>query len=371
MSYFKQGDTQMSTANLDGTKLGAVAVGGQINEDVMDKIFDMSPMDRPFCDAIGQTTSDSTFKEWVREDLAVASSANARVDGSSSATLDDTRTGERVGNYHQLMTKTVRVSDRGRDVNTIGKSDELARQISKRQNELRRDEEAALVSNNAAVAGDSSNASYLAGIGAWIGTGQSATNTSRGATTGADPILSGDPGGFPDTAEVLGTKRALSEADIKGMMKAAYMKGGNPTIAMSTPTVIDSLSSYLFASATVAAIQTNVDQSNRTSVSSGNGNAGGGVTAQGSVNTFVTNFGTLELVPNRFQEDSGTAIADLYLLDPTTWERSYLSGYRTKELARDGLAENREISVDVTLCALNEEGNAIVADIDTALAVTA
>jgi len=58
----------------------------------------------------------------------------------------------------------------------------------------------------------------------------------------------------------------------------------------------------------------------------------------------------------------------LYLLDPELWERSYLQGYETKELSRDGLGENREITVDVTLCSLNEEGNAIVADIDYALA---
>jgi len=31
------------------------------------------------------------------------------------------------------------------------------------------------------------------------------------------------------------------------------------------------------------------------------------------------------------------------------------------------LAENREISVDFSLCALNPEGNAVIADIDTAL----
>jgi len=360
----------MAANQLDEVNLSTVAVGGQIHEDVMDAIYDVSPVDRPFCDMIGSEDSDNHLKEWVREELEAATPDNARIDGSSSAGINDTVTGERVGNYHQIMTKTVRVSDRGRNSDTIGSSDELVRQLMKRQKALRRDEEASLVSTNAAVAGDgTAAASKLAGIGSWIGTGQTATNTDRGATTGADPILSGNPGGVPTTASVAGAKRALSETTIKTMMREAYLAGGNPTVAMSTPSVIEVLSDYLFtSSARVATLQSDAAQGNRTDNGTGGGRSGGGVVAQGSVNILVTNFGTLELVPNRFQADSSTGAADLYLLDPELWERSYLQGYETKELARDGLGENREISVDVTLCSLNEEGNAVVADIDYTLA---
>jgi hypothetical protein len=363
----------MAANQLDEVNLSGVAVGGQINEDLMDKIYDVSPIDRPFCDMIGSDTSSNQTKEWVRESLEAATADNARIDGSSSAGLDDTVTGERVSNFHQIMTKTVRVSDRGRNSDTVGSSDELVRQLMKRQKALRRDEEAALTSNNAAVAGNgTSTASKLAGIGSWIGTGQSAVNTDRGITTGADPILSGSPGGTPTTAPVSGVKRALSEGTIKTMMRQAYEAGGNPTVAMSTPAVIEVLSDYLFtSSARVATLQSDVDNGNRTDNSTGGGKSGGGVVAQGSVNILVTNFGTLELVPNRFQPDSASGVSDLFLIDPELWERSYLQGYETKELARDGLGENREISVDVSLCSLNEEGNAVVADIDYTLAGTA
>ena len=148
-------------------------------------------------------------------------------------------------------------------------------------------------------------------------------------------------------------------------MRAAFENGGNPTIAMSVPTAIELLSDYLFtSSARVATLQSNAQQGNRTDNGTGGGQSGGGIVAQGAVNIFVTNFGTLELVPNRFQPDSATDEADLYLIDPETWERSYMQGYETKELARSGLAENREISVDFSLCALNPEANAVVADID-------
>ena len=363
----------MAANQLDAVNLAGVAVGGVIKEDLMDKIFDVSPIDRPFCDATGSTDSGNAYKEWIRESLEAADKDNARIDGSSSVGLDDTVTGERIANYHQIATKTVRVSDRGRSSDTVGSSDELYRQLMKRQKALRRDEEAALVSRNAAVPGDGTAvAGKTAGIGSWIGTGQSPTNTSRGITTGADPVLSGNPGGYPVTAPVSGVKRAGTETGIKALMQAAYLKGGNPSVAMSTPSVIEKFSDFLFtSSARVATLQSDISPDNKTNNASGGGSASGGVTAQGSVNLFVTNFGVLSLVPNRFQPESAAGEADLYLLDMELWERSYVQGYETKELARDGLGENREISVDFGLCSLNEEGSAVFADIDTAIAFTA
>lgn len=361
----------MSTDNLDAVNLAAVPVGGVIHEDLMDQIFDVSPVDLPFTDSIEKDTSDNVKKDWVREDLATANPNNARVDGSTS-TGNDTRTGERLANYHQIMSKIVRVSDRGRNVDTVGTSDELIKQLVKRGKEIRRDCEAAMMSRNIAVPGDGDSVpGKLAGIGGWIGTGQAATNSDRGAT-GADPILTGDPGGYPDTAAVAGTKRALAESTLKTMMKAAYLKGGAPSMAMSTPDAIQVLSDYLFtSSARVATLTSEASQSNRVNNESGGGRAEGGVTAQGSVNVFVTNYGTLNLVPNRFQPEVAADVSDMYLLDPDTWEISFLQGYETETLARTGLAENREITCDVTLCSLNEEANAIIADIDTAIPAVA
>ena len=369
----------MASTNLDAVNLSAVPVGGTIKEDLMNAIFDVSPVDRPFCDATSVGDAGNTQKEWVREALEAASSTNKRIDGSSSASLNDTVLGERLSNYHQIMSKTVRVSDRARNSDTVGASDELIRQLTKRQKALRRDEEAAYASRNVAIAGNGTTvAGQLAGVGGWIGVkvlDVASTTSDRGATTGADPVLSNDGsggGGYPTTAAVAGTKRALKESSIKSMMREAYLQGGNPTIAMSTPACIEVLSDYLFtSSARVATLRTETSATNRTDNSTGGGRSGGGVAAQGSVNLLVTNFGTLELVPNRFQDEVATDVADLYLIDPDSWERCYLQGYQTKELARDGLAEKREVSVDASLIALNPEANAVVADIDTTLAGTA
>ena len=355
----------MATENLDAVNLGNVPEKGFINEDLMNKINDISPVTRPFCDSIGSTQASNTFKEWGLEALEPANPNNARIDGSSSDGLNDTVTGERVGNYCQQATKTVRVSDRGRNVNAIGSSDELLRQVMRRQQSLRRDEEASYLSDNIAVPGDGATVEgKSAGIGGWIGTGQNNINSDRGAG-GADPILSGDPGGYPTTKAVVGTARPLSESGVKKMVSAAFINGGAPTMAIGTLPVIEIFSDYLFtSSARIATLHSDVSQSNRTRGASGNGVSGGGVVAQGSVNMFVSTSGTLELVPSLFQPQTATDVSNLYLIDPDLWERAYLQGYETKDLARTGLATNREVSVDFTLCSLNETGSSVFADID-------
>ena len=69
----------MSSANLDAYDLAGVDVGGTIAEDVMNKLYDISPVDRPFCDSIGSGTSGNDMVEWVREALEAASKDNATI----------------------------------------------------------------------------------------------------------------------------------------------------------------------------------------------------------------------------------------------------------------------------------------------------
>jgi hypothetical protein len=155
------------------------------------------------------------------------------------------------------------------------------------------------------------------------------------------------------------------------MIRAAYKNGGYLKYAMSVPEVIETLSNYMFtSSARIATMRTNVDQGNTRTSKDGDGTQSGGVTAQGAVNMYVTNFGAVTFVPNLFQPDSGTGAADLFLIDPNLWSLCFLQGYRIKKLGDTGLSAKRLLSVDYALLGLAERGNAVVADIDYALAMT-
>ena len=130
---------------------------------------------------------------------------------------------------------------------------------------------------------------------------------------------------------------------------------------MSNPGVIGALSSYMFDNEARVATLTS-DQG---------APANSKATALSSVNVLVSDFGTIKLVPNRLQplDSNGNAVA--FLLDPEYVSLSYLEGYRTDTLAKTGLAEKRQISVDWGLRVHTEKAHGMLVNIDPAAEVTA
>ncbi len=343
----------MSTDNLDSADLKAAVKGGLIREDVMDTIFDISNVPLPFTDMIGKESSRNSYKEWVTRELAAPSLTNALVDGSN-ASGNNTVLGTRVGNQHQISGKVVRVSFRAEESDSIGRIGKLAEQIMERQKELRRDVEAIALANQASVAdnGDAT-AGKAGGLPSWIATAH--TNGTAGGyntTTGLT------------VARTLTTRSALTETKVRNSVQTIYQNGGDPSVLMTVPEGIARISEYLFtSSARVATLM------------SDHGKSQEAATALGAVSVFVTDFGTLKLTPNRIQQkhlDSGgvNLCADVFILDPSYLALSYMGGYKTKQLARTGLAENWQMSVDWTLIVKNEKSQGIIGDIDVTAAMT-
>jgi hypothetical protein len=353
----------MSSANLDGADLAAVVLGGLINEDVMQQIFDISDIPLPFTDMIGSGSHDNSFTEWTMDRLAVPDLTNAVVDGADAG-ADASSTGIRVANHSQISEKTLRVSTRAQDSSTIGFANSLAYQVMMRGNEARRDVEAIMLSVQASVADDGALVpGKSAGLGAWIvGTdifGDATGSAVRGAL-GAD-------GGWLDTETdglvaipTAGTTVALALSDIQNVLQSVWELGGDPTVLMARPIVIRNLSTFMFtSSAQIATLQRDKGED-------------GAAQAQMSVNIMITDFGvTVKMIPNRLQQVAFTDNDNLYIITPSQAMLSFLTGWQTAPLARTGTADNRQVSADWTLKVLNWEAFGVVADIDAATPVLA
>ena len=270
---------------------------------------------------------------------------------------DDGKFGERLGNFTQIATKEVKVTDTSQEANSIGGQAKLAYQISQRQKELRRDVEAQMLTHQGSVAGDDvSVVGISAGIGAQL-------------KSNVDVAAGGAVGGFNSTtglfvAPTPGTAaRALSETTIRDILQSIYEEGGNTSVAMARPIVIRKLSEYLFgATARVATLTSDKAQKGD----------GGALTAYGSVNVFVTDFGqTISLRDNRLQPADAAGVSSMYFLDSTHLKQSFLRGYTTEPLAKNGLYEKRIMSVQYSLLVLNEKSQGAIFDIDETAAVVA
>jgi hypothetical protein len=343
----------MSTANLDSADLKNSSGGGSVREDVMKRVWQVDNIPLPFTDRIKSGTADQEYTEWTIKELAAVDLNNAVVDGAD-VTGNNTKTGIRQGNHCQESIKVVRVSDRAVASDTIIYDNELAGQLADRQKEEKRDIEGISLSQQASVADDGNTiAGKSAGLGAWL-----ITNISAGAT-GAHPGF--QAGTKLVTAPTPGTKRALTEALLDSVTLSVYNNGGdedNRLAVMMRPPVKTLISDYAYGNtAKIAALQRQVS-----------GEQGQAI---GSIDMWRTDFGYLELVPNRLQPVTAAATSTVFFINFDYVELAFLHGIYVKPLATTGLAENRLIAADWTLKVLNEKAHGAVFDVDEAAVMTA
>jgi hypothetical protein len=301
-------------------------------EDLSDVIYNISPTETPFMSSIGKTKATATYHEWQTDSLAAAA-ANAVVEGDAASDITVTPT-TRVGNRTQISSKTIKISGTMEAINKAGRKSEKAYQLAKVSSELKRDMEKALLNNTVASAGNATTARTLGGLQTWL------SSNFVGGTNGT-------AGSLGTTARVSGTDAAFTEAMIKTAVKSAYTNGGTPTILMTTPTQKVNVSAF-----TGVAAQRYMAPSNKAT------------TIIGAADIYLSDFGTLSVVPNRFMTaDSGDSGEVAFVLDPEYAAVAYLRPFQTNELAKSGDADVTQLLVEYTLEVKNQAAHAIIADL--------
>ena len=121
-----------------------------VREDLENIIYDITPTETPLLTMSARMTARNRKHEWQTDKLAAATKDNAVVEGDTPSADSATRT-TRLGNFCQLMDKVVSVSSTERASDAAGRADEMAYQMAKRSLELKRDLDAAISQNNAAI----------------------------------------------------------------------------------------------------------------------------------------------------------------------------------------------------------------------------
>jgi hypothetical protein len=301
-------------------------------EDLTDIIYNISPTETPFMSSIGKTKATAVYHEWQTDSLAAATTANAAIEGAdaTSATLSPT---VRLGNYTQIIQKTVQVSGTLDTVNKAGRKSEKAYQLAKASAELKRDLETILLANQGRSAGSSTIARKLGSILSWI-----KTNSDVGSG-GADPATIGV------STRTDGTQRTFTEALLKTVVSEVYVSGGSPKILMVGASGKQKVSSF----AGIAAQRYMAPGNTPTTII-------------GAADVYMSDFGTMSVVPNRFMRTR-----DALVLDPEYAALAYLRPFQTNDLAKTGDSENTQLLAEVTLEVKNEAAHGIIADLDMAL----
>jgi hypothetical protein len=84
----------------------------------------------------------------------------------------------------------------------------------------------------------------------------------------------------------------------------------------------------------------------------------------GAADVYLSDFGTVSVVPNRLMTDADASGDVAFVLDPEYASVAYLRPFQTNELARTGDSEKTQLLVEYTLQVKNEAAHAIIADLD-------
>src|SRR5690606_29518270 len=156
---------------------------------------------------------------------------------------------------------------------------------------------------------------------------------------GADPAY---VAGVPSAGRTDGTQRAFTEDILKGVAQSVWSSGGMLKVLMVGPynkTVVSGFNG-------IADHVVNIS----------NPGAVTGIVA--AVDVYTSDFGTLRIVPNRFQRERDGWFLDFDLLKLAT-----LRNFRTEKLAKTGDADKRMLLVEYTLRVNQEAGLGLAADL--------
>lgn len=297
-------------------------------ESLDDIISNISPTDNPFRTGIKKGKATAALEEWQTDALAAASVNNAVIEGDD-ATLDASSPTVRLGNYCQISDKTAVVSGTVDVVKKAGRGKELAYQKIKKGLELRNDQEAILLNNQAKSSGSSdSTPRKLAGVPSWIATNINEANDATTAT------------GDGSDARVNGTARAFTESMLTDVLQQCWDNGGNPKTLM-----VGGYNKRVVSGFDGGATK-NVDTKDKRLVA--------------TVDIYEGDFSTLSVVANRFQDPSHA-----FVLDFEYWEMRNLRPIHEKPLARTGDSEKVQIITEYTLISRNEKASGAIYDLTT------
>ncbi len=129
-----------------------------------------------------------------------------------------------------------------------------------------------------------------------------------------------------------GTTRTFTETILKDVISKVFISGGTPSVLMVSPSLKQTVSGFTGLAAQRYQVPTN-----------------GQATILAGADLYQSDFGVLQIVPNRFMRTR-----DALILDPEYAALAYLRPFQTNDIAKVGDADKKQILAELTLEVRNE-----------------
>lgn len=291
------------------------AVG--LKEDISDVITNISPTKTPFQSAIGSEKVTQKYYQW-QEDSLRATATNAQTEGFTASSVTVTPTVMRA-NYTQILAETVAVSGSMDAASTYGRARETAYQMAKSAAQVKRDLEYHMVGvDTQATAGDNSGP-----------VARKFASYSRLLTVSGNVV-------YP------GSGNTVSEDNLLTALQNCWTNGAEPNTV--SVTAANSLTVANFAKAS-GRFRTINDSSGQTGK------------VVNAVDIYVSPFGEVKIVLNRFQKSTWTLV-----YDASMWKKAVFRNWFREVLAKTGDASTQMIVGEFGLIHKNFLASSLIVD---------
>jgi hypothetical protein len=273
------------------------AVG--LKEDISDIITNISPTKTPFQTLIGREKVTQKFFQW-QEDSLRAAGANAQAEGFDASFVTVAPTVMR-NNVTQILAEASQVSGTMDVTSTYGRAKESAYQLAKSAAQVKRDLEIALVGNDqAVVTGSDGVARKMASYSEQLTVANNVVN--------------------------MGGNTVVDEAHLLTALQNCYQNGAEPSTVMITPANSLTLAGFAKSGAGRGRQIYDNQPNNKTLVN--------------AVDVYVSPFGDVKVILNRFQNGAslapGTGHPWTLVLNPSMWVLATLRPWFREVLAKTG-----------------------------------
>lgn len=262
-------------AIVTGINSAVTTVGAR--EDLSNTITTVSPEMTPLYTNSDKKMAKAINHEWQTDSLDASTIGNAVLEGDSVTTSTASPT-TRLGNIAQISRKTYGVSNTLLELDLAGRPDELVRLRVKKGLELRRDVEVILHANQAkVVATGDATVRKMAGLPTWI------TNVTGMSSAVTVSPTTGDGGSAVGTFT---GSTAVTYEFVSSANQLAFVDGGQIDLIEMPPSLKRAWSLLAFGSApSTAQIRYMADSE-------------GKPMAVGTVEKWMSDFGTIDVIPN-------------------------------------------------------------------------
>jgi hypothetical protein len=253
-----------------------------VREDLADIVYQIDTDKTPFVSALTRKGANQTLTEWILQEMNPP--ANVPQPEGFTAAISPAKVPLRLNNVCQILARTVGVSDTLRVVDQVGE-EEYMRQLMLRGREIKRDLELTLTGASIKTVADPR---ALSGFQTWCAMG----DVGAGGTV---------PVGDGSNAHTAGTLRDLTLDMIENGMQNAWQAGGSPSMALMSGNIKRWFSNMAQGGTGSPIVAQNVVMRTESAP----------VTIMGAVGVFQTDFGDLQIVPDRWIPPHVVELIDL------------------------------------------------------------